>query len=394
MIASSYDVIVVGAGLAGSVAAREMAKCGVKTLLVERKPVVGYPQRCGGASRQQFIEPYATIREEWVAHRVQQAVLHAPDGTPVRLASDTEYGLLLHRDRMDHDLANEAVEAGAELATGTVVTGLTMENERVTGVHLRTDDSGEITVSSKLVIGADGIDSQVGRWAGLHGPLSNDELANTWFFIADNVDIDELAPHFYWGSRIAPYGYAWVFPLGYRKANIGLGVLASRNAPGKTRRMAETFLRKLFPDANILEQHAGGVPQAPPLKEPYKEGLLLAGDAAWHCAPLTGAGIGTALEAGYLAGQYAAKAINSNTNSTEYYAQYAAAIRNSFGKTHDRLRRMRDASLEQKDEKLNKLARRIQKIPMEKRTFIGIVIRAFLTNPGYLLNAIPALRTY
>ncbi|MFN3821284.1 MAG: NAD(P)/FAD-dependent oxidoreductase, partial [bacterium] len=171
ILSEKYDVVVVGAGPAGSMAAKSAAEMGAKVLLLERDPVVGTPVRCGEGISGDNLSRLIPIQDRWIAARVEGVVIYAPNGTGVTVRADKDIGYVLERALFDRYLAELAAEAGADVLTRADVDGLVMEGKAVTGVYY-TRLGKRNRVAAKVTIGADGVESRVGRWAGIHTQIS------------------------------------------------------------------------------------------------------------------------------------------------------------------------------------------------------------------------------
>jgi len=214
----SVDVAVVGGGPAGSWAARHAAAGGASVLLFEKDREIGLPARCAEGVSAASLNAQVQARPSWVAAEIRGARIVAPDGTVVDCCpGDTGY--VLHRKVFDADLAAMAAEAGAEIVTKACVTGLLRENGAVSGV--RVEHLGRaVEVRARGVIGADGVESRVGRWAGLDTRTPPDSIACCVQGTLGGLDPDPALAEFHFGSAVAPGGYAWVFPKGNRTANV------------------------------------------------------------------------------------------------------------------------------------------------------------------------------
>ncbi|MGZ4882615.1 MAG: NAD(P)/FAD-dependent oxidoreductase, partial [Halobacteriota archaeon] len=177
-----YDVIVVGAGPAGSVAAQKAA-AESDVLLIEKRPEIGAPVRCAEAVplvETPFVfntsfEKYVKPDRKWVASEVKGVRATAPDGTIVEVSremfgKEEPLGIVLERKLFDRQLAKDAARSGAHVMVRTRASGLILEDGTVRGVKLSRLGE-EFDVRAKLVIGADGVESQVGRWAGINTTL-------------------------------------------------------------------------------------------------------------------------------------------------------------------------------------------------------------------------------
>lgn len=217
-----YDVIVVGAGPAGSMAARFAAEQGVSVLMLEKDRDVGYPVRCGEAISKRGVENFIEPDERWITAHITKFSLNAPDGNEALIEFD-DSGYVLERRIFDYELAKTAANAGAEILTRAYVNGLTFENDRVAGVKYEFQGEQK-ELRAKIVIGADGVESRVGRWAGLKTYIDFRDMECCTQITAANIPVEQNTLYFYFGQDYAPGGYFWIFPKGKNIANIGLGV--------------------------------------------------------------------------------------------------------------------------------------------------------------------------
>ena len=128
-----FDIIVVGAGPAGSMAARAAAEYGVSVLMLEKDRKVGFPVRCGEAISKAGVEEFITSDPKWIASTISKFSFNAPDGTEV-IIEFGEAGYVLERAIFDNELAKTAADAGAEIITGAYVNGLLFDDGKVAGV--------------------------------------------------------------------------------------------------------------------------------------------------------------------------------------------------------------------------------------------------------------------
>jgi len=235
-----YDIIVVGGGPAGSTAARFAAEAGVSVLLLEKDRDIGYPVRCGEAVSRKGIEEFIPSDPKFIAATITNFSLISPDKTEVVIPLEEE-GYILHRRIFDYSLAEEAAKAGAEIQTRVYVYDLIIENDIVCGVKAEFVGK-EIEIRCKAVIAADGVESRVGRWAGIKTHIDFRDMECCAQVSAANIPVNQDTCYFYFGEKIAPNGYLWVFPKGGSSANIGLGV---GGIVGK-KRSALSFLMNLW----------------------------------------------------------------------------------------------------------------------------------------------------
>jgi len=311
-VAEPYDVIVVGAGPAGSLTARYAAAGGARTLMIEKRQEIGSPVRCGeGIARHFLDECDIAYDKKWVAQEVSGAKVISPNGGSFKIDekyAGNEVGVVLERDGFDKALAKDAAKAGADIWVKATAVGLLKENGNVTGVRVKRLDE-ELNLAAGCVVAADGFESQVGRWAGIKTLLKAGDITGTLQYRLTNIDPDPDFPHyceFYLGNQVAPAGYVWVFPKDECTANVGIGVSLNR-LKGKTdiKMYLDRWIAKdaRFRRAQCLDMVTGGVSTSPPLPETVRDGIAIVGDAARMIDPITGGGIGNGCRAGRILGE-------------------------------------------------------------------------------------------
>jgi len=324
-----YDVVVIGAGPAGSSAAYEAAKRGLKVLLIEKRAEVGSPIRCAeGVGKEGLEDLGIKPKSEWIANEVKGARIYAPSGDYITLEASmagSEVGYVLHRDKFDQYLAKMAVDAGSELYTRAMAVGLKREGSEIV---VRIRHFGNLyEVKAPIVIGADGFESLVGEWAGIRTRLDPKDINVTFEYRITGAKFDPDYTEFYIGNEVAPGGYVWVFPKSEKEANIGIGVLLSRMDSEKKRPkyLLDKFLKE-HPKykGRIIAVISGAVSVSRPLEPSYTDNVMLVGDAARMIDPLTGGGIIHAIISGRAAGETAAKAIEKGDYSKRSLKEYEA----------------------------------------------------------------------
>ena len=377
---NSYDVIVVGAGPAGSIAARSAAEKGLSVLLLEKDRDVGYPVRCGEAVAKAGIEEFISADEKWIAAKINKFSFIAPNQAEVTVQLN-DVAFVLERRLFDYELARTAADAGAEIITRTYVNGLLIEDGKVCGVKY--EYRGEQKeVRAKIVIAADGVESRVGRWAGISTHVDFRDMESAVQVTAANIHVAQDTLFFYFGIDISPSGYLWIFPKGNNKANIGIGVSGSIGKKKSALSYLNDFMQKHYPDAPVLTRIAGGVPCGITLDKISAPGIMLVGDAARQVNPLSGGGIASGMIGGSIAGRIAAEAIK--LNKPDHILTYDKAWNDRLGKRHLIFNRIKEGIYNFPDEKFNDIADAFVKIPMENRT-LGTLFRTALWNKPSLL---------
>jgi digeranylgeranylglycerophospholipid reductase len=324
---NDYDVVVVGAGPAGTSTARWAARNGARVLVVEKRQEIGSPVRCGeGISRSWLDSVDLTLDSRSVACEVKGAKIVSPNGTPFYLSetmAGNEVGLVLDRVFFDKLLAKNAAKAGADIMLKTSALGLIMEGGKVVGVKVRSFGETE-EIRCGCVVGADGFESQVGRWAGLDTALVPKDVTTCLQYRLTNIEQEHEYCQFYLGS-VAPGGYVWVFPKDEDTANVGLGVQLSRlKEPGEVKGYLDRFIESQpgLKRGSPLDIVSGAVSVCAPIERTVADGVLLVGDSARQIDPITGGGISNSCRAGRVAGEVLAKATEKGDFSAKFLQAY------------------------------------------------------------------------
>ncbi|VVB53678.1 Digeranylgeranylglycerophospholipid reductase [uncultured archaeon] len=306
------DVLVVGAGPAGSMSAKIAAEGGLDVINIEKDEKIGSPVRCAEAINKDAFQDTGIPSEKSF---INQEI----DGTKIYFYNEEYFfsgekwrGFTLDRKIFDKYLSDIASEKGANIYTGATAKGLEFRGDRIKVKVGR--DNKNFDISTKIVIGADGFEANVGRWANIRKPWKQGEYAVAYELLVSGVKIKENNYwHVFFGEEF-PSGYGWVFPKGKNTANIGVAV-----APGNNLKKALVFLiQKYLPlhkiigrEYTIEEIRGGGIPTCGPLpaRNTIGNGIILVGDSAGIVEPITGEGIVPSMLSGIAAGETSINAI-------------------------------------------------------------------------------------
>ena len=378
------DILVVGGGPAGLVAAREAcaADPGLDVLVLERDRAIGAPVRCGeGVGMKGVAEFLDPTNAPWVARRITRVIFWAPDGTEVRVA-EGDVGFILDRTRFEPALAAEAGRLGAEIRTGTEVTGISRRGDG--WLAAIRGPRGEGTIEARFVVGADGVESMVGRWAGLDTRVPARDMESCAQYVVSGIEFDPDAIYLHFGDRVAPGGYAWVFPKGVGIANVGLGIVALKGGGRPAREWLHAYLDAYFPTGVRTGYTVGGVIVHTTVRRTVADGLIICGDAAHMVNPLSGGGIVTAMKAGRIAGRTAAEALAAGDVGASRLERYHREWMAMLGDDHERYYRIKEALNRFDDGFYDRLARTVNGIAPEKRTLGRIFAQALVQHPSLL----------
>lgn len=366
---TEYDVIVVGAGPAGSIAAKTAAEKGCSVLLIEKRQEIGVPIRCAEGTSKTELKRFIEIDPAFICNELTNAKMHAPDGTSLEFTTKLsgiygETGVIMDRKIFDRHLAHLAACAGAEVYTKTSATGLIIENGKVEGAILNYQGE-EKKVKSKIVIGADGIESRIARFAGIDTTLKLKDIESCIQFLLYDESIDQTKIEFFVGREVAPGGYIWIFPKGKKTANVGIGIIGSESGQKRAKDYLDKFIAQRFPNARILGTAFGAVPASGVPSRITADGLMLAGDAARQADPITGAGIRYAMYAGEMTGRTAAEAIAAGDCSNKFLRKYQDEWNKTLGKIIRRNYKIKEAYMTWTDEDLNRIIKTASGLPLD-----------------------------
>ncbi len=372
-----YDVLVIGAGPGGSMAARFAARHGLKVLLVEKRPEIGVPVRCAeGISRAWMEDVEIEAQDHWIDAEIEGAKIYSPDEkSAVELSAEqagNEVGFVLNREYFDKYLAALAVKEGAELWLKSPAVSIIKEDGYVRGAIIRRFGE-DVEVRAKIIIAADGFESQVARWAGINSLVPERDIVTCIQYRMTNIDIDERFTHFYIGS-CAPGGYLWIFPKGKKEANVGIGVALNKiKEPGEVKYYLDKFIDE-HPElkkGGVLQIVTGAVSTCRVPKTLAGNGIMLVGDAARLIDPITGGGIANACRSGKYAGEIAAKCIE--TPSKECLKEYEDMVHKKWDNKHLRNWYVKEKLASLDDETLNKLMDAISEVEMKDISVMAIL---------------------
>ncbi|WP_156043658.1 geranylgeranyl reductase family protein [Cellulomonas sp. URHE0023] len=349
------DVIVVGAGPAGSAAAFHCASAGLDVLLLEKSE---FPRDkiCGDGltprAVAELVRMGLPIREQdgWIRNRGLRVLGggHRLELEWPELSSYPSYGLAKSRMSLDHTLVDHARSAGAKLQERTNVTGAVRDERsgRVVGVTAKTED-GAATYRAPVVIAADGVSARLATGMGLEKRMDRPMgvAVRTYFrtprhddaWMESHLELWDGVPH---KSNLMP-GYGWIFALGDGTANVGLGSVSSTAAATKVdykslfaKWMANAPAEWEFtPDNQVGPVRGAALPMGFNRGPLYGNGLMLVGDSAGMISPFNGEGIAYGLQAGRVAADAIAQGLARGTAAgrERAFATYQGRMKDDLG---------------------------------------------------------------
>ena len=345
-MAEGFDLVVVGAGPGGSSTAYHAAKAGLNTLLVDRQE---FPRdkTCGDGLMPHAASEVALMGlADWLDEPQHGRFTGFSIYTPTALLKQNvpttlhgPHGYVARREETDNKLLERAVSAGAQLHTGTRATDLSRSTSgRVIGIEAE-NGGGPMRFTAPLVVVADGI----GGFGGGGMKAQQNAVARRQYF--RNVEgPDKQNLHVFITEDMNSHGagYGWVFYLGDGTANVGAGV--STAALARTGRNLKDFYDRFLEEPQMVQWLENATPEGPPrswsLKmgmwgaKRYGQGVMAVGDAGSMVHPISGEGVGYALESGRLAASWAHEAHARNDFSAPVLSGYERQLRHRRAREH------------------------------------------------------------
>jgi digeranylgeranylglycerophospholipid reductase len=323
-----FDVVVVGGGCAGLWAAHTAGAAGADTLLVERQGRIGGRIACAEGVGAAGIGQFTELAPECVATTIDGARLYDPEDRCIEVP-EPGCGYVLNKGLFLRNLALAAARSGAECWVATKAVAVRALDGGRFVLDLEGPD-GRLAVTAGAVVGADGIESAIGRQLEIQKAITPFEVFSCAQYVLAPVDLDPHQVEFHFGAGIAPGGYAWVFPKGQDIANVGVGVICSRNVEASPLEYLRRFKAKRCPGSKVLACVFGGVPTS---RAPYGtcgRGAFLAGDAGRVADPVSGSGIVPAMETAELAARAAVKWAEGGSGLRSVEREFRSGVKALF----------------------------------------------------------------
>lgn len=383
---NNFDVIVVGAGPAGSICAEVCAKNGLKTALIERKEFPSMPVRCGEGVGFKGMNASIGIKPEWILTKVNKVKFISPDNTSVQVDNIGE-SFCVDRTKMDKELAQNAEKAGAKYINNTYIRDVEIIKKSGQFEYKCISQNGDVFVSP-ILVAADGVESLIRRKTWWKEPFLPEDIETCVFAKVKHENISGDTIEFYTGEKIAKGGYLWVFPRENGTANVGLGVLGKYSKAGFAKELFDKFVGEKFPDAEIYDFHSGGVPVGKYLSPLAKNGVVLVGDTAGQVNALNGGGIAYALFAGKNAGEAITNSLNNGVVSYRKMNYYEKKWQKYCGKNQVRSYALKTALLKKHDEFYNDIAAALKNENPRKLSYLRVFMKVFAKHPKLLMKVI------
>jgi len=325
-----YDIVVVGAGPAGSSAAFQASKNGAKVALLEKEESVAETVRTSGVTWIRNIKEFEIPDDCY--NPIKNYSFCSPNNE-VTISDSVPQAAVLDVRKTYRWLAQQAENEGADVFVKTSVKDVIKnKNGDIAGV-IANDPDGEVSFLGKIVIDASGFGSVVSKSMGFVTQWERFGAGAEYEVKAENVD-----PQTWWlmvGQKYSPAGYAWIFPLGKDTVRIGVGVGKPESSIDPTERLKELIESKQGPIKRLgkitpIEFHYGLIPNDGLSRKTVYNNLILVGDSAGQANPLVLEGIRYAIKFGRVAGKVASDAITSGNTDESSLLPYEENWRNQI----------------------------------------------------------------
>jgi len=319
-----YDVVIIGAGPAGTTAAKECSAKNLKTLLIEEHEVIGEPVHCGECISKVCLDKLGEIDESVIAQRVKGIRVLFPNG---RENLVDEEGAVLYKAKFEQWIAKTAKQNGAEIILGTKVIELKKESEgKNTTWKIKAKNKNKIIeFNTKFIIDATGPQAISNTLLQLNPKPT---LVVGLQYELEGIRNDGYLDFYIW-PNLAPHGYLWMIPKKGNIANVGLVT----TTPSKLKENLDEFVKvKKYnkKENKIIKTFGGPIPASGPVKKTFDDGLILVGDAAGFTSPLFEGGTHLSIQSAIFASQVIKKAIQINDNSKEVLKEYQELWKKEF----------------------------------------------------------------
>jgi geranylgeranyl reductase family protein len=319
-----YDVAVIGAGPAGSMAAKKAASAGAEVVIFEEHPRAGWPVQCAGLLGVRAVEESELPPGSFLIRPLRGAKVLSPGGLQLSFKAPETKAWVVDRRLFDRALLAEAARAGAEVMMASPVTDLSRAAGRSVLAVGRGPDRRKFEAG--VVVSAEGVGARIARGAGIGRP--REVLSSAQVELPIEVGDPEMVEIFL-GQDVAPGFFGWAIPAQEGVARVGL---CCRNN-------ACTYLKRLLKSPPIrsrirggpLHLAVGGLPLGPPAST-VADGFIAVGDAAGQVKPTSGGGIYPGLVSAKIAGEVAAAAACEGDSSATRLSEYERRWRASMGR--------------------------------------------------------------
>jgi digeranylgeranylglycerophospholipid reductase len=338
-----FDVLVVGAGTGGCLAAKTVAEAGLSVCMIDRKPEQKIGEKvCGDAIGKHHFDNIGIAHPSGkeLDQTMDGIKVYSPDmSTVVNVQGEGVHGYLINRLLFGQRLLKEAKNAGATLIDSTIVTEPIIKNGYVVGVSTKNEKTEENSeIFAKVVVDASGhsavLRKKLPPQMGIEAEVKDEDVEICYREIREVKEpiTDPSFCKIYLDLQRFPGGYCWIFPKSSNTVNVGLGVAMKEGFPNPKDLYNEQVLSMpFFKGSRALTGGGGLVPTRRPISTMVGNGIIIIGDAACQVNPIHGGGIGPSMMGGAKAGQVIIEALEKGDVSREMLWPYTGMFMEEYG---------------------------------------------------------------
>lgn len=355
------DVSVVGGGPIGSAVARDIAKKGYKVVVLEEDSEIGKPVQCSGIVSPKLIS-LVNVSDEIVLNELNCAYIHTISGKELLIGDNETRAVAIDREKLDKLLAEQAMSSGVKYIMNARAVGIDDCEKSASNVFLNNivvnflRNGKEEKIKTKLLIGADGVNSNTVKWFDLERPK---ELINALTFDIDSDICDGNSVNLMVSRSYAPGFFAWIIPVNSKVVRFGMGISSNYNGSINQyfNRLKQFNLKPfshIFKNLNGNNISVGKIPLGL-IKKTYSNRVMIVGDAACQVKPLTGGGLYYGLISAKRCSQVAVEALNKQDFSEGFLSKYQRLWEKDIGTEIKQGLRLRNIFLSLNDDDIDEL---------------------------------------
>lgn len=358
-----FDLLIVGAGTGGCIAASTAVKKGLAVCLIDCKSQDKIGEKvCGDAIGGHHFERLGInppTGEDYDS-TIEGVRLYSPDlSSAFTIGGPGVKGFIVNRLSFGQRLLRETLDGGVTFYDSMLVTEPSVDGGYVNGVVARnTKDGNKQSLRAKVTIDASGVGAAIRRGLsedfGIEKEISKRDIMACYREIRGDVRMEEGYCEIYFNQAAAPGGYFWIFPRSGGKVNVGVGLQGTQTSlHPKTQLYDHVLTKGMFKGSTVLEAGGGYVPTRRPLDLLVGNGVMFVGDAACLVNPIHGGGIGPSMISGRIATEVATEAIEVGDTSSKGLWRYNIDYMKAYGAKQAGLDVFRVFLQEISDEELN-----------------------------------------
>jgi len=314
----NHDAIVIGAGPAGLLAASEIAKKGYSVQVFEEHKQVGEPDHCAGLLSTSGLKRLGiTLPKDIIQNTVIGARIYSPAGYSIVIERGKREANVVDRKKFDAWLASRAIDSGAGIATQTKVKELVRKQKRIRSVRVNTDKEH----NARAFVIAEGSRCRLSGSVGLPMVQRSNKYPAFQYEVS-GVDIEENIVEMFYGKQVAPGFFAWIIPLGGKRARIGLAARSKSKIRLNALMRNHSIISERMKGVKIERSLGGIVLVGMPISKMTKENVVAVGDTAGIVKATTGGGVILGGMTARVAGKIVADSLSTEGTLEKVLSQY------------------------------------------------------------------------